>query len=315
MYLHVVHTGGTIGAQLDSDGVIFEDRNPAGVLAKHLCELLPSDWEVSYSCPYSILSENLDLCHWNSLIKELRRLLMGKGSDAPATDAVFVMHGTDTLAYTSNLLALLCFGIDSPIFLISANKPIGEPGSNAHANIRAAISMLKNGCEPGVYVPYEDESGELVVHKGEKLLQYNAFSDGPVSVKDTAINDLGSLSSAILEKVGRSKPLLSEARLAANILTVSPVPGMRYDFYDLTNVDAVLHSTYHSFTASSLEGGLPALAENAARNGIAIYVAPILSGEKLYSSMVEILAHKNVRPLYDMTFEMAFIYLLVTIQK
>jgi hypothetical protein len=99
--------------------------------------------------------------------------------------------------------------------------------------------------------------------------------------------------------------------LSANVLTVSPVPGLRYDSCDLTNVDAVLHGTYHSFTAPSSADGLPMLARNAERLNVPVYIAPILSSGELYGSTADIAACENVTPLYDMTFEMAYVALLL----
>ena len=55
-------------------------------------------------------------------------------------DGVVILHGTDTLAYTSSALSFLMAGFDRPIVLTGAQIPFSQPGSDGEANTMGAIA-------------------------------------------------------------------------------------------------------------------------------------------------------------------------------
>ncbi len=69
-------------------------------------------------------------------------------------DAIVLVHGTDTLAYTSCALAYLLQKIDIPVIITGSQKPLEAPGGDALDNLAGA--MLKAGhTEPGVWVYFD----------------------------------------------------------------------------------------------------------------------------------------------------------------
>lgn len=66
-------------------------------------------------------------------------------------DAVIIVHGTDTLAYTSSALAFLLQGIDVPVIVTGAQKPLEAQGSDALDNLAGALLEAQQA-QPGVWV-------------------------------------------------------------------------------------------------------------------------------------------------------------------
>ena len=52
-----------------------------------------------------------------------------------------VLHGTDTMAYTASALSFLLEGIDIPIVLTGAQRPVTELRSDGRENLVTALAI------------------------------------------------------------------------------------------------------------------------------------------------------------------------------
>ena len=128
MKILIISTGGTIGSKKDDNihldapfkVVHFADKN------------LINGIEFSFSCPYTILSENMDFSHLQSLVDEI------KESDG---DNIIILHGSDTLAFTSSFIANLFW--DKNIVLTASDKPIEDNLTNGISNFNEALRHIK----------------------------------------------------------------------------------------------------------------------------------------------------------------------------
>ena len=68
-------------------------------------------------------------------------------------DGVVVIHGTDTLAYTSSMLSYMLQNINIPVVITGSQLSISNPVADAMENLRCAIYMAQSGC-PGVFVAF-----------------------------------------------------------------------------------------------------------------------------------------------------------------
>jgi L-asparaginase len=286
MNIHVIHTGGTIESGRGAGGTIDTvDRPPAPFAVPGA--------EFTHSEPYRILSENLTPAHWGKLIGHIQSITENNNS----LNAVFITHGTDTLAYTAAFLALACQNEATPIFLIASDRPMSEPGANGAHNIDAAVSAVCAGTQRGVFVPYQNPgTGEVAMHRGERIMQAGDFSDSFYS--------MGYNTPAVFTKITVPAVLA----VFPKILQIRPYPGIDYSAYDLSCVDAVLHGTYHSGTADA--DAVIAFAKRAAKLGKDVYLSPVFS-EKQYATTKKIIDSGLVTPLYDMTFETAYARLML----
>lgn len=269
------------------------------------------------------LSENMTVAKLDSIIRHIVTFDLDKYA------GVIVLHGTDTLAYSTVVLSLLFERAPVPIMLVSANRPPDDPLTNANANFRTAAELIMAGIAPGVYVPYRNLDGTMWLHEGAALMQCANFSDDFYSApggkayvvdqegaRDSMENMLSEIYCRHIEKKkegGRS--LLSKyAGLEDTVLCISPYVGIRYDRISLEGIRAVVHGTFHSGTVcvernapeeSFSSASILSLAERCERKGIPLFLAPCILGCEQYSSTYDAVQNGHIVPL-NMATETAY---------
>lgn len=166
--LLVLYTGGTIGMQMSTAGLApasgFEARmrtqqarEDAGALPHWVFqELLPP-----------IDSANMNPGHWLAVRD---RIITAVETDG--CDAVLVLHGTDTLAYSAAALSFLLLGLDLPVVFTGAMQPAGVAGGDAWPNLFGALRALQRGVAPGVHLYFD---GQLLHGARCSKLRSDAF--------------------------------------------------------------------------------------------------------------------------------------------
>ncbi|MEE4670692.1 asparaginase [Pseudomonas alliivorans] len=149
----VLYTGGTIGMQASANGLApasgFEARM-AGQLAE-LPERVVPQWRFREMSPL-IDSANMTPAYWLRL-----REAVIEAVDVEGCDAVLVLHGTDTLAYSAAALGFLLLGLDAPVVFTGSMLPAGVPDSDAWENVNGALLALGNGLASGVHLYFHGE--------------------------------------------------------------------------------------------------------------------------------------------------------------
>ena len=149
----VLYTGGTIGMQASANGLApasgFEARM-AGQLAE-LPELVVPQWRFREMSPL-IDSANMTPAYWLRL-----REAVIEAVDVQGCDAVLVLHGTDTLAYSAAALGFQLLGLDAPVVFTGSMLPAGVPDSDAWENVNGALLALGNRLAPGVHLYFHGE--------------------------------------------------------------------------------------------------------------------------------------------------------------
>lgn len=59
--------------------------------------------------------------------------------------AVVVLHGTDTMAYTTSALTFMIEGLSKPIIFTGSQAPLAVPGSDARPNLIHSLTIAGNG--------------------------------------------------------------------------------------------------------------------------------------------------------------------------
>ncbi len=292
----VVFTGGTIGSSIHN-GAINTDENTSFLLLAQFKQRHP-DAEVTFTTlqPYQILSENISPKAWTTLISTI------ENATPENYDGIIVTHGTDTLAYTSAALAFYFHALNVPIFLVSSQLPLSNINANGLDNFSFAIEKMTTENLMGVFVPYRNPSEEFVtLHSATRLTCSPQLSSDFFSVEN-----VNSVPKTVFNAV--LKPQFSE-----RILMIKPYPALNYDYFDLTNADAVLHDLYHSGTAcATLEWGenrsLLAFIKRCQTQNVAIYLAPIFKSNDAYRSTLE-LVNSGATMLWNMTIEATYVKL------
>lgn len=264
--------------------------------------------------PLNILSENMTIKHWNTLIGKMKRY---KFSDY---DGVIILHGTDTLAYTASLLSVLLAGINVPVFLVSSQLPVYKKDANGNANFKAAVELIVNGVKPNVYVVYRNEEAsgkeQMYVHYASHLLQCANHSNNFYSCDMTPL-DVDNPRFEGKSSGAGEMPLYTTPKLSPCVLRIAPYVGITYDRFSLRGVKAVIHGTYHSSTVcvNPYEAGhtrvsVMELKKRCDKYDIPLFIEPCDKDAYAYETTGHIL-RSGARAISGVTSEMAYVKALI----
>jgi len=168
----IIYTGGTLGMTQDDRGVLVPFD------FQHILDHLPTlrslflDLTViAFEEP--IDSSNIEPVHWQAIGE-----IIFENYDEQ--DGFVVLHGTDTMAYTSSALSFMLKDLAKPVIFTGAQLPIMEPRSDARENLITALeiaSATQNGKpkvpEVCIYFDYELIRGSRA--KKVESLHFDAF--------------------------------------------------------------------------------------------------------------------------------------------
>ena len=142
MKLTILTTGGTIDKTYDEfQGSLRNEQTAIDVI---LDSLRIPDLDIHH----------VDVMHKDSLdmTGEDREIIAGVVCDAaPTADAIVILHGTDTLADTGELLVRQCSDLEIPIILTGAMRPYEFRDTDALQNVTEAL-LASRMVDAGVYV-------------------------------------------------------------------------------------------------------------------------------------------------------------------
>lgn len=282
------------------------------------------------------LSENMTIPKWNELLRFLQK------RDLSLYRGIVIAHGTDTLAYTSSLLALVLSKVDVPVFLVSSQLPLNQEGANGNENFRRSVELICAGIHPGVYVVYRNEDGRCLLHHGGHLVSSGDYSNDFYSRDAICLTEALGTEKAVdnkyirtvvqqdkrMEELNHDKicrqrngngiDLCRIGELKSDVLRLEPYVGLNYEQISLKNgIRAVVHGLYHSATAciggtkaeqDSPYSLLPFLARcREARIPMVVTPCP---EEAVYASAVWMMEAGAI-PVYGMTKEMVYVKTLL----
>lgn len=140
----IIYTGGTFGMVASAAGYTPSTDLPAraeqALLAAEDSNRapLPALRWIDAELGPPVNSSDVTPNYWFRLASAIR---------AAASDCCgfVVIHGTDTLAYTGAALSFLLHDTEQAVVVTGARAPLGEPGSDALANLRIAILAAASG--------------------------------------------------------------------------------------------------------------------------------------------------------------------------
>lgn len=140
----ILNTGGTIGMRETARGLCPEP----GYLLQQLRampELSASSMPELEVVEYDpvIDSANMTPDHWLRMADDIVRRHQ-------QFDGFVVLHGTDTMAYSSSALAFLLPALDRPVILTGSQLPLGHVRNDARENLKTAILLAGSVAIPEV---------------------------------------------------------------------------------------------------------------------------------------------------------------------
>lgn len=249
----VLYTGGTIGMQASANGLApasgFEAR-----MREQLTDQPVPAWRFQEMAPL-IDSANMTPAYWQRL-----RTAVVEAVDV-GCDAVLILHGTDTLAYSAVALSFQLLGLPAPVVFTGSMLPAGVPDSDAWENVSGALQALGNGLAPGV-----------------RLYFHGALMD---PTRCTKIRSFGRHPFAALQRQGgvpraTALPAALDYRQAKGLATVGVlplVPGIDAAVLDAvvgSGIQALILECFGSGTGPSDNPGFLASLQRAQDQGVVV---------------------------------------------
>ena len=139
----IINTGGTLSSVARQHGLTPGLTTDSMLQELHI---VAGEAELTTMEYGSVDSANIfpeDWANLAKLISENRHIF----------DGIVVIHGTDTLAYTSSMLSFMLQNIRIPVVITGSQLSISNPVADAMENLRCAIYMAQSGYA-GVYVAF-----------------------------------------------------------------------------------------------------------------------------------------------------------------
>ena len=139
----IINTGGTLSSVMKKNGLI------PGLsiydMQKEL-KMVSGDTDIEIEDFCSLDSANIFPDDWSALAQRISECRNDY-------DGIVVIHGTDTLAYTSSMLSFMLRNIAIPVVITGSQLSITNPVADAMENCRCAIHMAASNI-PGVFVAF-----------------------------------------------------------------------------------------------------------------------------------------------------------------
>ncbi|WP_348749461.1 asparaginase [Pseudomonas rhodesiae] len=249
----VLYTGGTIGMQASANGLApasgFEAR-----MREQFADVKVPTWRFREMSPL-IDSANMTPTYW----QHLRTAVVEAVDDG--CDAVLILHGTDTLAYSAAAMAFQLLGLPAPVVFTGSMLPAGVPDSDAWENVRGALMALGAGLAPGVQLYFH---GALMAPT--RCAKIRSFGRHPFA----ALQRQGGAAKAdaIADTLGYRQP-----KALANVGVLPLVPGLSAALLDSlidSGIQALILECYGSGTGPSDHPAFLASLQRAQNQGVVV---------------------------------------------
>jgi L-asparaginase len=205
--LLIIYTGGTIGMKQTVSGLA-----PAGDLAAEITQLIElgpafqKNPPLLHTLSYEPLIDSSDVkpSIWVQIARDIEQRY-------DEYDGFVVLHGTDTLAYTSSALSCFVRRQGKPVVLTGAQLPFGFPRSDARSNLISAIEVAAN---------MPASMAQVCVVFGSRIMR----ADRVTKVSASAYDAFDSPRSPVLGNIGIDVHFQPARRLIADHST--PLPAL-----------------------------------------------------------------------------------------
>lgn len=304
----VLHTGGTIGMVETPDG----SAPAAGALAPHLASLVANSHGELPAIAFMELDPLIDSSNatpdtWSTIAS-----ILFEQRDAHA--GFVVLHGTDTMAYTSSALSFLLPGFGKPVVVTGSQIPIARTRSDGRQNLIGALQVAARCDVPEVSLLF----GEVLL-RGNRATKMDASGlDAFASPRCPALAEIGVdiVVNGAVVRAPQGEPRLTAATLA-HVAAVRLFPG--FSASTLSNLcqpplQGLVIEAYGAGNGPSADAEFMSAIERATADGIVVVVVTqcvrgsVMPGAYATGSA---LMRAGAVPGFDMTCEAALTKLAV----
>jgi len=242
----IIFTGGTVAGNVAKSKVSQHTKsNPNSFMRvlENSVHIVKKNWNIEISASISELlnidSSNMQPEHWTAMISEIE-------TKYDEFDAFIILHGTNTMGFSSAALSFALENINKPVIFTGAQVPLGYLGSDSVTNLVNALRVAVWG--------YHEVKGVMAVFgskiiTGTRVKKGSDFDYDPF--KSFQTGNLGQIGRFIrINEVGmkkhisylsKSKALAIQSRVMSvkkdfdtkSIASLTEFPGMSVDTFKI----------------------------------------------------------------------------------
>jgi glutamyl-tRNA(Gln) amidotransferase subunit D len=257
----ILGCGGTIASKIEyKTGAVYPSITP-----KELRSAFPSlgQWPIHSRQIFSLFSEDMNAHHWKLLADEIEHEIKHGSSGA------VVMHGTDTMTYTSSVISYMFQNLPMPVVLVGSQRSSDRPSSENEMNLLNSVFAATQDVGEVMVCMHANSSDEFChLHRGTRVRKmhtsardaFRSIGMPPLFVADYRTRRFD----ALTEHKKRSKPedLVIRKQVNGNVALVYIHPGIKASFISkLDDYDGVVlagtglgHAAMNAFHDKSVHG-------------------------------------------------------------
>jgi len=221
----ILGCGGTIASRVEyKTGAVYPSITP-----KELRTAFPAleKWPVHSRSIFSLFSEDMNASHWRIVADEVEKEIKH------GSDGVVVMHGTDTMSYTSAALSFMLQNLPVPVILVGAQRSSDRPSSENEMNLLNAVySATQDVGEVLVCMHASTNDDFCHLHRGTKVRKmhtsrrdaFRSINSRPLFAADYSKDRFEALSGFRQRNKGK---LISKKDINDNVAMVYAHPSIK----------------------------------------------------------------------------------------
>lgn len=223
------------------------------------------DWEL-IEFETLLDSSNISVREWTQIARVIEE-------NYRRFDGFVILHGTDTMAYTSSALSFMLDGLGKPVVLTGSQIPIGCVRSDARDNLITSLLIAAAGrcCEVCLYFGSRLLRGcRATKVSSDELIAFDSPNLPPLATADIDIR----YNDRLIRPAGRELRV-TEFASDMPIAVLKVFPGIQFSLFERIMTDELKGLVLEAFGVGNLpdyDGGLLPLVNRAAANGTVICV-------------------------------------------
>ncbi|MBI5158924.1 Glu-tRNA(Gln) amidotransferase subunit GatD [Candidatus Micrarchaeota archaeon] len=277
----ILGCGGTIASRIEyKTGAVFPAFSPGDLLsfAPELKDIASIDCRKLFS----LLSEDMTPKHWQVIAREVA-VEVKKG-----VEGIVLMHGTDTMSYTSAALSFMLQNLPVPVVLVGSQRSSDRGSSDNAVNLVCAVlAAQSNFAGVGVCMHVNMNDDYCFLHEGTRVRKlhtsrrdaFKSVNVSPLAKIDYSGRKVEFLRDAV--KRDERRRVEVDDKMNENVFLLYTYPGVKPEFVEkLDCFDGVVvagtglgHVPTNPFDDEFAQSIVPSL-KGLVEKGIPVVIAP-----------------------------------------